>query len=155
MKETEILKTHMKTLIVTTILTVIMLISLSNVSYATAVDNSLVYGKWNGNATSGMPELFYSKSGLFPQILQKRTFTGNADTQFPYQAWTTDMSTGTVYCNDAGATVRYGKYDSVPHYADEAYDNWASFGTWNYQYFELVMREQLRKKAKDDLSIIL
>ena len=154
MKETEILKTHMKTLIVTTILTVIMLISLSNVSYATAVDNSLVYGKWNGNATSGMPELFYSKSGLFPQILQKRTFTGNADTQFPYQAWTTDMSTGTVYCNDAGATVRYGKYDSVPHYADEAYDNWASFGTWNYQYFELVMREQLRKKAKDDLSII-
>lgn len=154
MKETEILKTHMKTLIVTTILTVIMLISLSNVSYATAVDNSLVYGKWNGNATSGMPELFYSKSGLFPQILQKRTFTGNADTQFQYQAWTTDMSTGTVYCNDAGATVRYGKYDSVPHYADEAYDNWASFGTWNYQYFELVMREQLRKKAKDDLSII-
>lgn len=154
MKETEILKTHMKTLIVTTILTVIMLISLNNVSYATAVDNSLVYGKWNGNATSGMPELFYSKSGLFPQILQKRTFTGNADTQFPYQAWTTDMSTGTVYCNDAGATVRYGKYDSVPHYADEAYDNWASFGTWNYQYFELVMREQLRKKAKDDLSII-
>ena len=90
MKKNKTLKKCLITTIATVAISLTALFSTSNVS--------LAYGIWQGTASSGMPSLSYSASGLFPQILKQRTFTGDADNQFPYEAWTTNMSTGTVYC---------------------------------------------------------
>ena len=103
MKKNKTLKKCLITTIATVAISLTALFSTGNVS--------LAYGTWQGNENSGMPSLSFSPSGLFPQILKQRTFTGDADNQFPYKAWTTEMSTGTVYCNDAGKAVRFGKYD--------------------------------------------
>ena len=79
--------------------------------------SALAYGRWN--STTNMPEkVFSDDTGLFPQILKDVTYTGEADTQFPYEAWATSMSSGTVYCADQGAAVRYGKIDYNKYYID-------------------------------------
>ena len=63
----------LKKCLITTIATA----AISITAFFTTSSVSLAYGTWQGNATSGMPQLSYSDSGLFPQILKQRTFTGN------------------------------------------------------------------------------
>ena len=107
---------------------------------------SLAYGTWQGNENSGMPSLSVSPSGLFPQILKQRMFTGDADNQFPYQAWTTEMSTGTVYCNDAGKAVRFGEYDYKRYYMDEV--GYTTSNGYGYIDFENRMKYVLKMAAR-------
>lgn len=134
----------LKKCLITTIATA----AISITAFFTTSNVSLAYGTWQGNATSGMPQLSYSDSGLFPQILKQRAFTGNADNQFPYEAWTTDMSTGTVYCNDAGKAVRYGEFDSEKHYIDEI--GYTTSNGYGYSAFERKVKQYLCQVAKED-----
>ena len=134
----------LKKCLITTIATA----AISITAFFTTSNVSLAYGTWQGNATSGMPQLSYSDSGLFPQILKQRAFTGNADNQFPYEAWTTDMSTGTVYCNDAGKAVRYGEFDSEKHYIDEI--GYTTSNGYGYSAFERKVKQYLWQVAKED-----
>lgn len=140
MKKNKTLKKCLITTIATAVISITAFFTTSNVS--------LAYGTWQGNATSGMPQLSYSDSGLFPQILKQRAFTGNADNQFPYEAWTTDMSTGTVYCNDAGKAVRYGEFDSEKHYIDEI--GYTTSNGYGYSAFERKVKQYLWQVAKED-----
>ena len=134
----------LKKCLITTIATA----AISITAFFTTSNVSLAYGTWQGNATSGMPQLSYSDSGLFPQILKQRAFSGNADNQFPYEAWTTDMSTGTVYCNDAGKAVRYGEFDSEKHYIDEI--GYTTSNGYGYSAFERKVKQYLWQVAKED-----
>ena len=136
----------LKKCLITTIATA----AISITAFFTTSNVSLAYGTWQGNATSGMPQLSYSDSGLFPQILKQRAFTGNADNQFPYEAWTTDMSTGTVYCNDAGKAVRYGEFDSKKHYIDEI--GYTTSNGYGYSSFESKVKAYLRQLAREDVK---
>ena len=142
MNKNKTLKKCLITTIATATISIATLFSLSNVS--------LAYGTWQGNATSGMPSLSYSPSGLFPQILKQRTFSGNADSQFPYEAWTTNMSTGTVYCNDAGKAVRFGKFDSKKHYIDEI--GYTTGNGYGYSNFVTKVKAYLRQLANEEVS---
>lgn len=143
MKKNKTLKKCLITTIATTAISIVTLLTSSNTAFA--------YGTWQGNATSGMPSLSYSASGLFPQILKQRKFTGDADNQFPYEAWTTDMSTGTVYCNDAGKAVRFGEFDSEKHYIDEI--GYTTGNGYGYSAFETKVRAYLRQLAREDVKI--
>ena len=138
MKKNKTLKKCLITTIATATISLTALFSASNVS--------LAYGTWQGNENSGMPSLSFSPSGLFPQILKQRTFTGDADNQFPYEAWTTEMSTGTVYCNDAGKAVRFGKYDYKRYYMDEV--GYTTSNGYGYTDFENRMKYVLKMAAR-------
>lgn len=138
MKKNKTLKKCLITTIATATISLTALFSASNVS--------LAYGTWQGNENSGMPSLSVSPSGLFPQILKQRTFTGDADNQFPYQAWTTEMSTGTVYCNDAGKAVRFGEYDYKRYYMDEV--GYTTSNGYGYIDFENKMKYVLKMAAR-------
>lgn len=138
MKKNKTLKKCLITTIATATISLTALFSASNVS--------LAYGTWQGNENSGMPSLSVSPSGLFPQILKQRMFTGDADNQFPYQAWTTEMSTGTVYCNDAGKAVRFGKYDYKRYYMDEV--GYTTSNGYGYIDFENRMKYVLKMAAR-------
>ena len=76
------------------------------------------YGAWQGNSTSGMPQkgAYAEKGSLLPNVLQKRTFSGDADTDFPYASWSTEVSGTTMYGADSNTSVRFGKYDSTKYY---------------------------------------
>ena len=76
------------------------------------------YGAWQGNSTSGMPQkgAYAEKGSLLPNVLQKRTFSGDADTDFPYASWSTEVSGTTMYGADSNTSVRFGKYDSKKYY---------------------------------------
>ena len=132
----------LKKCLITTIATV----AISLTALFSTGDVSLAYGTWQGNENSGMPSLSFSPSGLFPQILKQRTFTGDADNQFPYQSWTTEMSTGTVYCNDAGKAVRFGEYDYKRYYMDEV--GYTTSNGYGYIDFENRMKYVLKKAAR-------
>ena len=138
MKKNKTLKKCLITTIATATISLTALLSASNVS--------LAYGTWQGNENSGMPSLSFSPSGLFPQILKQRTFSGDADNQFPYQAWTTEMSTGTVYCNDAGKAVRFGEYDYKRYYMDEV--GYTTSNGYGYIDFENKMKYVLKMAAR-------
>jgi hypothetical protein len=138
MKKNKTLKKCLITTIATATISLTALFSASNVS--------LAYGTWQGNENSGMPSLSVSPSGLFPQILKQRMFTGDADNQFPYQAWTTEMSTGTVYCNDAGKAVRFGEYDYKRYYMDEV--GYTTSNGYGYIDFENRMKYVLKMAAR-------
>ena len=138
MKKNKTLKKCLITTIATATISLAALFSTSNVS--------LAYGTWQGNENSGMPSLSFSPSGLFPQILKQRTFTGDADNQFPYEAWTTEMSTGTVYCNDAGKAVRFGEYDYKRYYMDEV--GYTTSNGYGYIDFENKMKYVLKMAAR-------
>lgn len=142
MKKNKTLKKCLITTIATTAISIATLLALGSTSFA--------YGTWQGNATSGMPSLSYSASGLFPQILKQRTFTGDADNQFPYQAWTTNMSTGTVYCNDAGKAVRFGEFDSKRYFIDEV--GYTTGNGYGYSDFENKVKIYLYKMACDQVK---
>lgn len=108
--------------------------------------SALAYGRWN--STTNMPEKVFSDTGLFPQVLKDVTYTGEADTQFPYEAWSTSMSSGTVYCADQGAAVRYGKIDYNKYYIDYlGYPFDQSNNT--YSRFVFKMEQSLKAKIVD------
>ena len=136
----------LKKCLITTIATA----AISITAFFTTSNVSLAYGTWQGNETSGMPQLSYSDSGLFPQILKQRKFTGDADNQFPYEAWTTNMSTRTVYCNDAGKAVRFGEFDSEKHYIDEI--GYTTGNGYGYSAFERKVKAYLRQLASEDVK---
>ena len=108
--------------------------------------NTFAYGTWN--SSTNMPSKVFSDTGLFPQIMKNVTYSGNADTQFPYEAWTTTMSTGTVYCADQGAAVRYGKIDPKYHYIDEV---GYSGGLYSYSYFVRNMTNLVENKFNQEI----
>lgn len=58
-----------------------------------AEKKTFAYGTWQGNTSSGMPQkgAFSDSGSLLPNILQKRTFSGDADTEFPYTNWSTEV----------------------------------------------------------------
>ena len=101
----------------------------------------LAYGTWQGDETSGMPQKgqYSPKGGLLPQILKEKTFSGDADTEFPYTPWSTDVSAGTVYCADSGSAIRYGKYDPALHYANEGVGAIFGIDYTNYSSYKLVI----------------
>ena len=70
----------LKKCLITTIATA----AISITAFFTTSNVSLAYGTWQGNATSGMPQLSYSDSGLFPQILKQRAFTFDSKLEYPY-----------------------------------------------------------------------
>ena len=109
---------------------------------------TFAYGTWN--SSTNMPSLSFSDTGLFPQILKNVTYSGDADTQFPYEQWTTTMSTGTVYCADQGAAVRYGKIDPKYHYIDEIPGYNAPL--FRYESFESDMKMLIEKKFKEEVE---
>ena len=75
------------------------------------------YGTWQGNTSSGMPQKGASSaSGLLPNVYQNRTFSGDADTEFPYTNWDTEVDGSTMYGADSNKSVRFGKYDSTKYY---------------------------------------
>ncbi len=107
------------------------------------------YGTWN--SSENMPERgAMSDTGLFPQILKNITYSGNADTQFPYEAWTTTLSTGTVYCANQGAAVRYGTIDPKYHYIDEI-DGYNA-PLFKYNSFETDMKALIEKKFSEEIE---
>ena len=79
---------------------------------------ALAYGTWQGNESSGMPQkkVLSSNGSLLPNIKKNRTFSGDADTKFPYKSWTTEVSGTTMYGADYNKTVRFGEYDSKKYY---------------------------------------
>lgn len=146
MSKKEIISKSLTKAIITILVTIIGILSINNVS--------LAYGTWQGDENGGMPQNpegnRLSITGLLPQILKQRQFTGDADTEFPYEEWKTDISTGTVYCANSGTAVRFGKIDPKPHYIDEVpgYGD----GFWSYSTFERMMKECLDKYAKEDYN---
>lgn len=106
---------------------------------------SFLYGQWNGDETHGMPSLSFSPAGwLFPQILQEKTFSGEPDTQFPYEEWTIDIGPGTIYCADWGTIVRFGSFDGTFYYPEEMQGTVGQFkdqerrlfNTWAKNHFD-------------------
>ena len=83
-----------------------------------AEKKTFAYGTWQGNTSSGMPQkgAFSDSGSLLPNILQKRTFSGDADTEFPYTNWSTEVSGSTMYGADSNKSVRFGKYDATKYY---------------------------------------
>ena len=81
--------------------------------------NATDYPYWAGSETGGMPSNGTTDpTGLFPQLLNVRQFYGSADTEFPYEDWTIDVSAGVVYCANQGTILRFGKKDPNIYYAD-------------------------------------
>ena len=75
------------------------------------------YGTWQGNTSSGMPQKGASSaSGLLPNVYQNRTFSGDADTEFLYTNWDTEVDGSTMYGADSNKSVRFGEYDSTKYY---------------------------------------
>lgn len=114
-------------------------------------NKSYAYGTWKGTATEGMPSRVLSETGLLPQILKQRVFTGNADIQFPYTSWTTNISAGTVFCANNGTAVRFGVYDENRYFVDcaQEFDDDTSY---SYENFEKMMEDNLLAKAKEGAS---
>lgn len=83
-----------------------------------AEKKTFAYGTWQGNTSSGMPQkgAFSDSGSLLPNILQKRTFSGDSDTEFPYTNWSTEVSGSTMYGADSNKSVRFGKYDATKYY---------------------------------------
>lgn len=83
-----------------------------------AEKKTFAYGTWQGNTSSGMPQkgAFSDSGSLLPNILQKRTFSGDADTEFPYTNWSTEVSGSTMYGADSNKSVRFVKYDATKYY---------------------------------------
>ena len=132
----------LKRAILTAVIVLLSLIGANNVS--------LAYGVWQGNETSGRPqEGVYSPVGQLPQILRNRQFSGNADTQFPYGEWTTNISSGTVYCGNFGVAVRFGEIDPNIYYMDSANSNYSGL---TYSDFEAKVKTRLYSLAIEKLS---
>ena len=120
----------------------------------------LAYGTWQGDETSGMPQKgqYSPKGGLLPQILKEKTFSGDADTEFPYTPWSTDVSAGTVYCADSGSTIRYGKYDPALHYANEGVGAIFGIDYTNYSSYKLLMTklcDEIGREIFDNMNKFL
>lgn len=127
------------------VILILMMILFLLVAFAS---KSYAYGTWQGNATSGMPENKCVHTGLMPQLLpgRNRGFTENADTQFPYTNWTTNINANTVFCADNGTIVRFAKYDEKRYFIDSigAYNN----GYYSYATFYQQMQEALEALAE-------
>ncbi len=106
------------------------------------------YGTWQGNTSSGMPQkgAFSDSGSLLPNILQKRTFSGDADTEFPYTNWSTEVSGSTMYGADSNKSVRFGEYDATKYYPTP-YVN-SDVGA-SYADFLNKMKELCEKRAKE------
>ena len=106
------------------------------------------YGTWQGNNSSGMPQkgAFSDSGSLLPNILQKRTFSGDADTEFPYKNWSTEVGGSTMYGADSNKSVRFGEYDSTKYYPTP-YVN-SDVGA-SYVDFLNKMNELCEKRAKE------
>ena len=120
----------------------------------------LAYGTWQGDETSGMPQKgqYSPKGGLLPQILKEKTFSGDADTEFPYTPWSTDVSAGTVYCADSGSAIRYGKYDPALHYANEGVGAIFGIDYTNYSSYKLLMTklcDEIGREIFDNMNKFL
>lgn len=142
MNKKEVINKSFTKVIITILVLIIGILSINNVS--------LAYGTWQGDENGGMPENGgRSETGLLPQILKHRQFTGEADTEFPYDEWTTNISTGTVYCANSGTAVRFGKIDREPHYMDEA---GYTGSYWTYESFVEQMKKALKGLAEDSYN---
>ena len=77
-----------------TIKIAVFILIISALSLFFAPNKVFAYGTWQGSSSSGMPQKnSFSESGsLLPNVLQKRTFSGDADTKFPYTNWSTEIS---------------------------------------------------------------
>ena len=120
----------------------------------------LAYGTWQGDETSGMPQKgqYSPEGGLLPQILKEKTFSGDADTEFPYTPWSTDVSAGTVYCADYGSAIRYGKYDPALHYANEGVGAKLGIDYTNYSTYKLLMTklcDEIGREIFDNMNKFL
>lgn len=108
--------------------------------------NATDYPYWAGSETGGMPSNGTTDpTGLFPQLLNVRQFYGSADTEFPYEDWTIDVSAGVVYCANQGTILRFGKKDPNIYYPEA--------GTMNtYSAFEEAQAKKIEQKARKQIS---
>ena len=145
MKKKEKISKSLKIAIITAFMLVMSILFINNVSWA--------YGVWQGDENGGMPQRGgTSPTGLMPQILKTRQFTGSADTQFPYTEWTTNISAGTVFCANSGTAVRFGKIDKEEHYLDEIGHGYENPDSWGYPAFEERMKRCLNDLAKESYN---
>ena len=110
-----------------------------------AEKKTFAYGTWQGNTSSGMPQKGASSaSGLLPNVYQNRTFSGDADTEFPYTNWDTEVDGSTMYGADSNKSVRFGEYDSTKYYPTPYVNQ--EVGT----YFDFLkkMKDLCEEKAK-------
>lgn len=109
--------------------------------------NAASYPYWDGNENGGMPRCQLTPpTGLFPQLLNERQFSGKADTEFPYEEWTTDISTGVVYCANQGTILRFGTFDPKIYYADTG-----SYMTGK-DMIDWFQEVQIKDKAKKEIA---
>lgn len=113
-----------------------------------AEKKTFAYGTWQGNTSSGMPQkgAFSDSGSLLPNILQKRTFSGDADTEFPYKNWSTEVSGSTMYGADSNKSVRFGKYDATKYYPIPLINKEVGY---YYSDFVPKMKELCEKRAKE------
>ncbi|PWM81223.1 MAG: hypothetical protein DBY41_04225 [Clostridium sp.] len=131
-----------------TIKIAVFILIISALSLFFAPNKVFAYGTWQGSSSSGMPQKnSFSESGsLLPNVLQKRTFSGDADTKFPYTNWSTEISGTTMYGADSNKSVRFGKYDSTKYYPTP----WINEGV-GYYFTDFLpkMKELCEKRAKE------
>ena len=111
---------------------------------------ALAYGTWQGSESSGMPQkkVLSGYGSLLPNIKKNRTFSGDADTEFPYKSWTTEVSGTTMYGADYNKTVRFGEYDSKKYYPliGDGVDILGYLGLWN------KMKDQANEIANREMN---
>ncbi len=109
----EKIEKHLKTIIITIAL------MLASFAFWCMPSNAADYPHWGGTAEGGMPSnALTPPTGLFPQLLSERVFSGKPDTEFPYEDWKIDVSRGVVYCANQGTILRFGKKDPNIYYPD-------------------------------------
>lgn len=133
----EKIKQYYKSILITTAVT------LASLVFCCMPSNAADYPRWGGDENGGMPSsLATPPTGLFPQLLSERVFRGEPDTQYPYEEWSTNISTGVVYCANQGTILRFGKKDPNKYYPDLP-------GTYDGTFIPLQLTQLMRKAQKE------
>ena len=139
----EKIEKHLKTIIITIAL------MLANFAFWCMPSNASDYPHWAGTAEGGMPSnALTPPTGLLPQLLSERVFSGKPDTEFPYEDWQIDVSRGVVYCANQGTILRFGKKDPKIYYPDLP-QNYSDFLDWQ----ELELQAKARSEASHYVDI--
>lgn len=137
----EKIEKHLKTIIITIAL------MLASFAFWCLPSNAADYPHWGGTAEGGMPSnALTPPTGLFPQLLSERVFSGKPDTEFPYEDWKIDVSRGVVYCANQGTILRFGRKDPNIYYPDLP-QNYSDFLDWQELELQVKARSEVSKKG--------
>ena len=136
----EKIKKHLKHIIIAIAFTLVSL------AISCQPSNAADYPHWGGDENGGMPSCQLTPpTGLFPQLLSERVFSGNPDTEFPYEDWKTDISTGVVYCANQGTILRFGRKDPNIYYPETGI-----FYNMFLEMQEARLKQEADKKIRED-----